>query len=56
MGELNNTLQDVGSGLGSLFDGIALPLTTLVIFLVIAGAVGAILGAVATLIRRGISG
>jgi len=53
MGALNDTLADVGDGLGLLFDGIALPLGTLVIILAIAGAVGAILASVASLIRNG---
>jgi len=53
MGALNDTLKDVGDGLGTLFDGIALPLGTLIIILAIAGAVGAILAAIASLIRGG---
>lgn len=54
MGELNNTLNEVGDGLGSLFDAIDVPLGTLIIILSIAAAVGAILSAVAMVIRKGL--
>ena len=47
MGDINDTLVDVGDGLGSLFDGIAVPLGTLLIVVSIAGAVGAILYGIA---------
>ena len=47
MGDINDTLVDVGLGLGSLFDGIAVPLGTLLIVVSIAGAVGAILYGIA---------
>jgi len=50
MGDINDTLVDVGDGLGSLFDGIAIPLGTLLIVVSIAGAVGAILYGVAKVI------
>ena len=52
MGDINDTLVDVGLGLGSLFDGIAVPLGTLLIVVAIAGAVGAILYGVASVIGR----
>ena len=47
MGDINDTLVDVSLGLGSLFDGIAVPLGTLLIVVAIAGAVGAILYGIA---------
>jgi len=47
MGDINDTLTDVGTGLGALFDGIAIPLGTLVIILTVASAIGAILYGVA---------
>ena len=47
MVDINDTLVDVGDGLGSLFDGIAVPLGTLLIVVSIAGAVGAILYGIA---------
>ena len=56
MGDLNNTLIEVGSGLGGLFDRIGLPLGTLIIILAIAASVGGILGAVASVIRSGLRG
>jgi len=40
-------LTDTGAGLGAIFDGIAIPIFTLVLILTIAGAVGAILYGVA---------
>ena len=40
-------LDDTGNGLGDLFDGIAIPMGTLLIVMSIAGAVGAILYGVA---------
>jgi hypothetical protein len=43
MSALNDTLQSVGTGLGYLFDGIAVPLGTLVIILAIAGGIGVML-------------
>ena len=52
MGDINTTLSDVGSGLGNLFDAIAVPMGTLVIILAVAGAVGAILYGVATMISK----
>jgi len=52
MGDINTTLSDVGSGLGALFDAIAVPLGTLLIVVAIAGAVGAILYGVAKMITR----
>jgi len=52
MGDINTTLSDVGSGLGNLFDAIAIPLGTLVIVLAIAGAVGAILYGVAKIVSK----
>ena len=54
MGDINDTLVDVGDGLGSLFSGIATPLGTLLIVVGIAGAVVAILYAVASTIRGGL--
>jgi len=47
MGDINDTLVDVGAGLGSLFSAIDTPLGTLLIVVSIAGAVGAILYGVA---------
>lgn len=52
MGELNDTLQDVGAGLGAFFDAIDLPLATLIILLGIAGGIGAIIMAIAAFIRK----
>ena len=52
MGDINDTLSDTGSGLGALFDGIAIPLGTLLIVVSIAGAVGAILYGVAKNISK----
>jgi len=52
MGDVDTLLTDVGDGLGGIFDGIALPLATLVILLVVAGMVGAILSSVASVIKR----
>jgi len=45
-------LDDTGNGLGDLFDGLAIPLGTLLIVVAIAGAVGAILYGVAKSITR----
>jgi hypothetical protein len=47
MGDIATTLTDVGDGVGGLFDGIAIPLMTLVILLGIATGVGAILYGIA---------
>jgi hypothetical protein len=47
MGEINTTLSEVGTGVGGLFDGIAIPLMTLVILLGVATGVGAILYGIA---------
>lgn len=44
---LDCVLNDTGEGLGDLFDGIAVPVGTLVIVVVVATAVGAILYGVA---------
>jgi len=52
MGDLETMLTDAGAGVGALFDGIALPLATLIILLGIAGGIGAIIVAVASFIRR----
>jgi len=52
MGDINDTLSDTGSGLGALFDAIAIPLGTLLIVVSIAGAVGAILYGVAKSISK----
>ena len=52
MGDIDAVLTDVGDGLGSLFDGIAIPLGTLLIVVGIAGAVVAMLYAVAKVITK----
>ena len=52
MGDINTTLTDVGGGLGALFDGIAIPLGTLLIVVGIAGAVVGMLYAIAKVIGR----
>jgi hypothetical protein len=52
MGDLNDTLTDVGNGLGAFFEAIDLPLATLIILLGIAGGVGAVIMAVASFIRK----
>jgi hypothetical protein len=50
---INSTLTGVGDGLGALFDGIAVPLTTLLILLGIATGIGLIFMAIAKRIGRG---
>lgn len=52
MGELNDTLTDVGDGLGALFDGIAIPLGTLIMLIGIAGAVVGLLMGIPRLFGR----
>jgi len=49
---LRDVLKDVGDGLGTFFTGMALPLGTLIIIVVIAGTMGAILLAVVVVIRK----
>jgi hypothetical protein len=51
--DLNSTLTSVGTVLGALFNAIAVPLGTLLIVVIIAGAVGAILYGIATKIGKG---
>jgi nitrate reductase gamma subunit len=40
---LEQTLKSIGDGLGGIFNGIAVPLGTLIIILGIAGAIGVLL-------------
>jgi hypothetical protein len=47
MADIETVLTDIGNGLGALFDGIAVPVTTLVILLGIAVGVGAIIMSIA---------
>lgn len=52
MGDLNDTLQEVGAGMGGLFDSIAVPLGTLLLVVGIVSGVVAIFYAIATSIGR----
>jgi hypothetical protein len=47
MGDINDTLSGVGTGLGAFFDAIGVPITTFVILLGIATGVGAIIMSIA---------
>lgn len=47
MGDIQTVLNETGEGLGDLFDGIAVPLGTLLIVVMVASAIGAILYGVA---------
>ena len=47
MGEINDTLTDVGNGLGNLFNAIDTPIGTLLIVIGVAGGVVAILYGIA---------
>lgn len=48
------TLTDIGNGVGALFDGMGLPLMTLLIYLGIAVGVIAIFGAIAYRIKESV--
>jgi len=56
MGTLNETLADVGSGLGSFLTAIKDPLVAIVLVLGVIGGVLAIFYAIATVITRAIRG
>ena len=47
MGDINDTLTDVGDGLGSLLTSIAVPVGTILVIVISISAVGAILYGVA---------
>lgn len=52
MADINSTLYSVGTGLGDLFDGIAVPLGTLIILIGIAGAIIGLLYGIPKLMGR----
>jgi hypothetical protein len=56
MGALNDTLSDVGEGLGTFLTAIQSPVVTIVLTLGVVGGVLAIFYALATVIRRAITG
>jgi hypothetical protein len=49
---LEQVLTDVGNGLAGLFNGIAVPLGTLLIVIMVVGAIGAILYSVAKVVSK----
>jgi hypothetical protein len=46
MGTLNDTLSDIGSGIGSLFTGMGAPLAIFVILLAVGTGIGFILASI----------
>ena len=55
MGTLNDTLSDVGSGMGSFLTSVQDPLVAIVLTLGVVGGALAIFYAIATVIQRAIS-
>jgi len=56
MGTLNETLSDVGTGMGAFLNAIKDPLVAIVLVLGVVGGVLAIFYAIATVIQRAIRG
>jgi hypothetical protein len=56
MGTLEDTLTDVGSGMGAFLTAVQDPLVAIVLTLGVVGGVLAIFYAIATVIQRAISG
>lgn len=56
MGTLNDTLQDVGQGMGGFLSAVQDPLVSIVLTLGVVGGVLAIFYAIATVIQRAIGG
>jgi len=56
MGTLNDTLSDVGSGMGAFLTAVQSPLVAIVLTLGVIGGVLAIFYAIATVIQRAITG
>ena len=56
MGTLNDTLSDVGTGMGAFLSAVQSPLVAIVLTLGVVGGVLAIFYAIATVIQRAISG
>lgn len=55
MGDINTTLQDVGAGMGGLFEAIDSPLGTLLIVIGVATGVVAIFMSIAIAIRKNVA-